>query len=260
MGGLGAAQAQPESRRGRSPQGRIPLPMVPRSRRSLRDDDSDTNEEPLLVNLVDTWKLRPEAVTRIPNLFLASDYVRTHTDLATMEAANEAARRAVNGILHASGATAAPCALWKLHEPEIFAPWRALDRMRYQQGLPWDDTLVQLGLAALNLGQEAVYALERATEARSDVSGTGGMPPAAIEHLLYPLTGGSSRGSSSELGQTTMALVQTVIQLVALRSAETEAAARGVSARGVTGLPPGAETAMQARARTGRGKVRILSR
>ena len=56
------------------------------------------NSEPLLVNLVDTWALRPEAATAIPNLFLASDYVRTHTDLATMEGANEAARRAVNGV------------------------------------------------------------------------------------------------------------------------------------------------------------------
>ncbi len=59
------------------------------------------NAEPLLVNLVDTWALRPEAATSIPNLFLASDYVRTHTDLATMEGANEAARRAVNGLLDA---------------------------------------------------------------------------------------------------------------------------------------------------------------
>ena len=33
------------------------------------------------MNLVDTWKLRPEAMCQIPNLFLASDYVRTHTDL-----------------------------------------------------------------------------------------------------------------------------------------------------------------------------------
>ena len=54
------------------------------------------NSEPLFVNLVDTWRLRPRAVTAIPNLFLASDYVQTFTDLATMEAANEAARRAVN--------------------------------------------------------------------------------------------------------------------------------------------------------------------
>src|SRR5262249_8827953 len=125
----------------------------------LHEGASDTNEEPLLVNLVNTWALRPEAVTRIPNLFLAADYVRTYTDLATMEAANEAARRAVNGILQASRTSARQCELWKLHEPEIFAPWRALDLMRYQQGLPWDDTLVRLGLAMLDVAQEAVFAL-----------------------------------------------------------------------------------------------------
>jgi len=179
----------------------------------LREGATDTNEEPLLVNLVGTWALRPEAVTPIPNLFLAADYVRTYTDLATMEAANEAARRAVNGILAASGANAAPCQLWKLHEPELFAPWRALDLVRYERGLPWDDTLVALGLAALNLSQEAVYALERATEARSDILGSHGIPPAAIKHLLYPVTGGASRGSSSELGRTAMALIQTVMIL-----------------------------------------------
>ena len=50
------------------------------------------NLEPLLVNTAGSWADRPDAVTRIPNLFLASDYVRTYTDLATMEAANEAAR------------------------------------------------------------------------------------------------------------------------------------------------------------------------
>src|SRR5262249_1526638 len=59
--------------------------------------------EPLLVNAVRTWADRPDAFTNIPNFFLASDYVRTFTDLATMEGANEAARRAVNAILSASG-------------------------------------------------------------------------------------------------------------------------------------------------------------
>jgi len=195
----------------------------------LREGANDTNEEPLLVNVVNTWALRPEAVTRIPNLFLAADYVRTNTDLATMEAANEAARRAVNGILKASGATAAPCDLWKLHEPEIFAPWRALDLVRYQRGLPWDDTVVKLGLAALNLGQEAVYALERRAEARSDILGAGGLDWAAMKNLIYPLTGGVSRGSSSELGQTVMALIKEMIQLIAVRSAETEAATRSLA-------------------------------
>ena len=77
-------------------------------------------------------------MTRIPNFFLASDYVRTHTDLATMEAANEAARRAVNGIIRASGADVEPCEVWNLHEPEVFVPFRAYDRLRYRKGLPWD--------------------------------------------------------------------------------------------------------------------------
>lgn len=105
---------------------------------STFDIKSKLNLEPLLVNLVDTWELRPEAVTRIPNLFLASDYVRTNTDLATMEGANEAARRAVNAIIAAAGSLATPCQLWELHEPEIFAPFRAYDRHRYQAGLPWE--------------------------------------------------------------------------------------------------------------------------
>ena len=107
------------------------------------------NSEPLLVNLVDTWALRPEATTAIPNLFLASDYVRTHTDLATMEAANEAARRAVNGLLDAVNFDEGRCELWPLHEPEILAPWRLHDAARYQAGLPWDASLVQVAAHAL---------------------------------------------------------------------------------------------------------------
>ena len=81
------------------------------------------NLEPLLVNTAGSWADRPDAVTRIPNLFLASDYVRTNTDLATMEGANEAARRAVNGILDGDAARAAPrCEIWPLREPAAFAP------------------------------------------------------------------------------------------------------------------------------------------
>ena len=66
------------------------------------------NAEPLLINTAGSWADRPEAVTSVPNLFLASDFVRTHTDLATMEGANEAARRAVNGILEAARSSARP--------------------------------------------------------------------------------------------------------------------------------------------------------
>lgn len=111
------------------------------------------NREPLLVNLKDTLRLRPDAVTKIPNLFLASDYVRTHTDLATMEAANEAARRAVNGILDAAGSNAAKCEVWPLSEPQVLEPFRVYDReFRWKQGQSYDARIVnvvQWGLEAL---------------------------------------------------------------------------------------------------------------
>ncbi len=97
------------------------------------------NEEPLLVNRVRTWDLRPDAYTGIPNLFLASDYVRTYTDLATMEGANEAARRAVNVILEQTGSKSKSCEIWKLHEPNILAVYRWFDKIRYNKGLPWKE-------------------------------------------------------------------------------------------------------------------------
>ena len=95
------------------------------------------DSEPLLVNQVNTWSLRPDADCYIPNLFFASDYVQTHTDLATMEGANEAARRAVNCILDASGSSEEKCKVWKLKEPWCFAPMRWYDQTRYNAGLPW---------------------------------------------------------------------------------------------------------------------------
>jgi uncharacterized protein with NAD-binding domain and iron-sulfur cluster len=95
-----------------------------------------TNAEPLLINKAGTWQCRPEATTEIPNLFLASDYVKTFTDIACMEAANEAARRAVNGILACSGSSAVPAGLWPLQEPEVFKPMVEYDRLRFKLGLP----------------------------------------------------------------------------------------------------------------------------
>ena len=94
------------------------------------------NLEPLLINFAGSLALRPQASTEIPNLFLASDYVRTHTDLATMEGANEAARRATNAILAASGSTAAPCALWEFDTPEPLRAAQELDAIRFRMGLP----------------------------------------------------------------------------------------------------------------------------
>jgi uncharacterized protein with NAD-binding domain and iron-sulfur cluster len=93
----------------------------------------DINLEPLLVNTAGSWDHRPDVATKIENFLLASDYVRTYTDLATMEGANEAARRAVNAILQATGSRQPKCQIWPLHEPALFAPVRALDRARYQR-------------------------------------------------------------------------------------------------------------------------------
>jgi uncharacterized protein with NAD-binding domain and iron-sulfur cluster len=75
------------------------------------------NPEPLFINTVDSLTKRPEAVTGLRNFFLAGDYVRTYTDLATMEAANESARRAVNGILEDAESPSDRCEVWPLELP-----------------------------------------------------------------------------------------------------------------------------------------------
>lgn len=104
--------------------------------------DGDTyNKEPLLVNTINSWMLRPFAYTRIPNLFLAADYVKTNTDLATMEGANEAARRAVNCIIDSSNSPYSKCEIFDLYEPVVFSLFRWLDRLRYKKGLPWSSKI-----------------------------------------------------------------------------------------------------------------------
>ncbi len=95
-----------------------------------------TNAEPLLVNTKGSWADRPDAALRIPNLVLAADYVRTYTDLATMEGANEAARRAVNAILDAERSSAPRCDVWKLREPPVLGPARTFDRVLWRLRRP----------------------------------------------------------------------------------------------------------------------------
>jgi len=100
------------------------------------EPDRPVNREPLLVNTAGSLAHRPNAWTEIENLVLAADYVRTHTDLATMEGANEAARRAVNAILERERDPSPHAAVWPLREPFAFAPLRAVDRVRYKARLP----------------------------------------------------------------------------------------------------------------------------
>jgi uncharacterized protein with NAD-binding domain and iron-sulfur cluster len=93
------------------------------------------NLEPLLVNTAGSWASRPDpALPEVDNLFLASDYVRTFTDLATMEGANEAARRAVNAILDSCDSDSERCEVWPLAEPGglPFQAARAADRLIFK--------------------------------------------------------------------------------------------------------------------------------
>lgn len=100
------------------------------------------NTEPLFINTVGSLAYRPTAKTELANFFLASDYVRTNTDLATMEAANESGRRAANAVLDAVGSTAPRAKVWPLRQPWYVQPWQWLDRWRFRQGKPhiWSDT------------------------------------------------------------------------------------------------------------------------
>jgi 15-cis-phytoene desaturase len=103
---------------------------------ALPNPGTVTNLEPLLINRVGSLAARPEAYTEVGNLFLASDYVHTYTDLATMEGANEAARRATNAILAVSGVGSPPCALWEFDIPLVMRDAQLLDQVRFRMGLP----------------------------------------------------------------------------------------------------------------------------
>ncbi len=93
------------------------------------------NSSRLLVHPPGSWSLRPEAGSAIPNLVLAADYVRTHTNIASMEGACEAGRRATNVILDRTSSPAPRAPVWPLDEPQF--PWlKKLDARLLALGLP----------------------------------------------------------------------------------------------------------------------------
>lgn len=109
------------------------------------DGTGVTNQSPLLINTVGSFWNRPRAESQISNLVLAGDYVRTNSDLASMESANEGGRRAANAIIRKSDVRTSYCSVWKLEEPAIFKPFKAQDAVRYRLGQPHaGDVLQQL--------------------------------------------------------------------------------------------------------------------
>lgn len=101
----------------------------------VETDSGVENRSPLLINTVGSLQNRPPADVDVMNLTLASDYVHTNSDLASMESANEAGRRAANAIIrrHRGGIEAT---VWDLEEPSVFEPFKRQDRVRYRLGLP----------------------------------------------------------------------------------------------------------------------------
>jgi hypothetical protein len=95
------------------------------------------NADPLFINTVGAWYLRPDTTTAIANFFLAGDYVRTiGTDFASMEAANESGRHAANAILAASSSNAAPATIYPRYASPLLIPQYALDEVQFAACLP----------------------------------------------------------------------------------------------------------------------------
>ena len=97
---------------------------------------SDENLESLYITTVGAWTSRPEAKTEIPNLFMASEWMKHCMDFASAEGTNQVAREAVNAILDAAGSTARRCKVHKTKQPLFTLPLRALDTLLYRCGLP----------------------------------------------------------------------------------------------------------------------------
>jgi 15-cis-phytoene desaturase len=95
-----------------------------------------TNTARLLVHPPGSWRDRPDATLAVENLFLAADYVRTSVDLASMEGANEAGRRAARGVLHRLGLAHDDVRLFDFEGLERFDLLRKVDGGLHAIGLP----------------------------------------------------------------------------------------------------------------------------
>jgi len=96
-------------------------------------------------------------------MFLAADFVRTNTNLATMEGANEAARQATNAILKVSGSKSEPCEVRWLTEPA--EPIRLLDKELWQRKESFEDTYADIPVRLAGAGVKAAMgAAEKAFE------------------------------------------------------------------------------------------------
>jgi hypothetical protein len=143
------------------------------------------NLEPVVVNSAGAREIRPAARTRIENFFLAGDYVRTDTDLACMESANESGKRAANAVLDATGVRADECTIIKPQDPFWTAPLRWMDESRFERNLPW---------SGWDMGKWIVRGLEVAKRVTDSVFGETPSGAASGPMLAGPSAGDPIRG------------------------------------------------------------------
>jgi hypothetical protein len=114
-----------------------------------------------------------------------------------------------------------------LYEPEIFAPWRELDLIRYVQGLPWDDTLVRFGLSVTELADKSIQALERGSEEQGLSKAYRTDSPLPYQAFLSFADRDAQPGVTSDLRHEATALIERVVRLLAIRLVEAQGARQG---------------------------------
>jgi hypothetical protein len=105
----------------------------------------------------------------------------------------------------------------------LLEPWRANDRERYRQGLPWDDTVARLGLSALAALHRGSRALETAI-----LEAVGSA--LHVEDLLAYVRTGESRSQllerlTAEPGAASTELLRAFAALAGMTAGPTESAA-----------------------------------
>jgi uncharacterized protein with NAD-binding domain and iron-sulfur cluster len=143
---------------------RLPTLIGETARTAALENLSLTNDDKLLINTIGSWDKRPTARTVFSNLTLAGDYVRTSTDFASMEAANEAAKRAVQAICKIDEVPPEDMKRAKVGEPkelpvppEVKWPLKfvtAIDAVAINIGFPHPLMLIATPLGWLARGEE----------------------------------------------------------------------------------------------------------
>ena len=101
--------------------------------------------QPKWVNNTRNQKYLPTATTSIPNLYLAGAHTKTNADLYSMEAAVESGRRVADIM-------AGTNSVIPQHVPHILRPFRVIDSLLYNLGLPnVIDTLIYISMLVLLL-------------------------------------------------------------------------------------------------------------